>query len=226
LAAADPALAATVAAEHVAIEERMACLEVLAERATVAGAGEARAHVHRLYLELAAFVAEYLRHQDLEERRVIAALDAAYPAEHLVALHDAIVSSIPPDEMAEWLTTMLPAMNVDDRVELLSGLQAAAPPEVFAGVTALAAGVLAPTDFAAVAGRLGINMSTSAAAAAWTPPSQHQAGDGPAAHPGCHAEPEAERTHQRLIGDDGRADRRRVTAVGCGMARRTRRRPC
>ncbi len=40
--------------------------------------------------------------------------------------------------MAASLAIMLPAMNNDDRTELLGGMQAGAPPEVFAGVWSLA----------------------------------------------------------------------------------------
>ena len=47
-------------------------------------------------------------------------------------------------------------MNVDDRTELLGGMQAGAPPEVFEGVWGLAGSVLAPADHRALGARLGI----------------------------------------------------------------------
>lgn len=54
---------------------------------------------------------------------------------------------------------MLPAMNIDDRAELLGGMQAGAPPEVFAGVVGLARSVLVPDDFDAVSRRLGLGVA-------------------------------------------------------------------
>ena len=48
-------------------------------------------------------------------------------------------------------------MNVDDRTELLGGMQAGAPAEVFAGVWGLADSVLPPADLAALATRLGLS---------------------------------------------------------------------
>ena len=39
-----------------------------------------------------------------------------------------------------------PAMNVDDRTELLGGMQQGAPAEVFAGIWGLAGSVLPPAD--------------------------------------------------------------------------------
>ena len=70
----------------------------------------------------------------------------------------AIIGSIPPDEMAQTLSMMLPAMNVDDRTELLAGMQAGAPPEAFAAVVGLAGSVLTAADFGAVARRLELSV--------------------------------------------------------------------
>ena len=51
---------------------------------------------------------------------------------------------------------MLPAMDVEDRVELLGGAQAGAPPEAFAGMLDLTRSVISPSDFAQVTARLGV----------------------------------------------------------------------
>jgi hypothetical protein len=98
----------------------------------------------------------YLVHQDFEERDVMPALERAVGIDGVVALHQAIVGSIPPDEMMRTLPLMLTAMNIDDRAEVLGGMQAAAPPEVFAGVWNLAKSVLAPADALALGNRLGV----------------------------------------------------------------------
>ena len=54
------------------------------------------------------------------------------------------------------LAVMLPAMNVDDASEMLGGMQAGAPAEVFAGVWTLALSVLDRPKAAAIATRLGL----------------------------------------------------------------------
>jgi len=72
------------------------------------------------------------------------------------ALNQTIVASIPPDEMAKSLALMIPAMNVDDRAELLGGMQQGAPAEVFNGVWGLVKSVLVPADASALGRRLGI----------------------------------------------------------------------
>jgi hypothetical protein len=112
--------------------------------------------VHALYLDLAMFTAAYVEHEEVEERTVMPALDAAVGTAGLLAVHEAIIGSIPPDSLAASLALMFPAMNVDDRTELLGGVRVGAPPEVFAGNWALAASVLQERDMRELAARLGI----------------------------------------------------------------------
>jgi hypothetical protein len=113
-----------------------------------------RAGLYRLYLDLASFTGSYLLHQDFEERTVEPALEAVIGVGGLLELDAAIVQSIPPDKFGMGLTAMLPAMNVAERADLLAGVRAGAPAEVFAGIWALAQSVLTEPEFAAVAGAL------------------------------------------------------------------------
>ena len=85
------------------------------------------------------------------------ALAAKVGVEELLALNHAIVASVTPDEMRRAAPLMLGAMNVEDRVELLGGAQAGAPPEVFAGMLGLTRSVISPADYAQVAARLGVD---------------------------------------------------------------------
>lgn len=78
----------------------------------------------------------------------------AIGVEAVVGVHHQILGAIPPDEMARSIALMLPAMNVEDRTEMLGGMRAEAPPEVFEGVWSLAGSVLAPADRNALATRL------------------------------------------------------------------------
>ncbi|MCO8126215.1 hemerythrin domain-containing protein [Acidimicrobiia bacterium EGI L10123] len=149
-----PALAEQVASDHERLEARIA---LLAEQAAdiVDGPGNPRWNGHRLYVELASFTSSYLAHQDLEERVIMPGLEDAIGADACLDIHQAVVGSIPPDELATSLAVMLPAMNIDDRVELLGGMQAGAPAEVFAGVWSLATSVLDQRELEALAARLG-----------------------------------------------------------------------
>ncbi len=150
-----PALAEQVEDDHHRLEAR---IQLLADQALDLGdpAGNPRWRTHQLYVELAAFTSSYLAHQDLEERVIMPSLEAIIGPEAGLALHQAIVDSIPPEEMARSLAVMLPAMNIDDRTEMLGGIRAGAPAEVFQGVWGLATSVLEIRDLEALAARLGL----------------------------------------------------------------------
>lgn len=151
-----PDLAERIEVDHLTIEARMSDLKEMAAEAAALAVVDPATKIHRLYLALAAFTSDYLEHQDVEERVVMPALEAAVGVEEVVAIHQAILASIPPDEMARALALMIPAMNIDNRVELLGGMRANAPAEVFEGVWGLAGSVLEPSDFSALAARLDI----------------------------------------------------------------------
>ena len=151
-----PAVAEQVIADHEVLDRRVYGLVALGEAVADASAATRRHELHELYLGLAAFTGSYLQHIDVEERVIMPALEEAVGVEAVVGIHQAILSAIPPQDMAKSLALMLPAMNVDGRTELLGGMRAGAPAEVFEGVWSLAGSVLAPVDLAAVANRLGI----------------------------------------------------------------------
>jgi hypothetical protein len=150
-----PDLEDVLAGHHRALDARTAHLLALADDAT-GGAGDPRLRLHRLHLALAAFTGDYLLHQNVEEAVVMPALARAVGPAVLGELNDAIVSSIPPDDMARSLSAMLPAMNLDDRAELLGGMQQGAPAEVFDGVWGLTRSVLDGPDARALGDRLGL----------------------------------------------------------------------
>jgi hypothetical protein len=151
-----PFYAEVIATDHPRLEDQMVQMHGRVERMVTAPTAEQRGRVHHVYRELASFTSTYLEHQDFEECQVMPALAAVMDVEALVAINAAIVASIPPEQMATSLGFMLPAMNIDDRAEMLGGMQSEAPPEVFAGVWALAGSVLTPADYRALGARLGI----------------------------------------------------------------------
>jgi hypothetical protein len=151
-----PQLADAVVRDHRWLDAQMVQLEVLADRAAEGAGADQRLVVHKLYLGLASFTADYLGHQAFEELEISPELSIAMGPEELAAVNQAIVASIPPDEVEVALRLMLPAMNVEDRAEMLGGMQAGAPPEVFAGVMDLAGQVLGEQAYAATATRLGV----------------------------------------------------------------------
>ncbi len=149
-----PEQSAEILASHRELEDDMDRLVALADLAFEAGREDEREAVHALYLGLALFTSAYLAHQDVEERVVMPALWDAFGIEPLLEIHLSILAAISPDDMGWGLAKMLPAMNIDDRVEMLEGMRAGGPEEAFDGVRSLAAQVLAPSDVAALDARL------------------------------------------------------------------------
>ncbi len=149
-----PTLAEQIAADHDVFDARFNFVAELAQSTVDAAVSDQRRLMHLLYLELSGFTSAYLAHQLVEERVVMPAIEKAIGPEGALGVHIAIVSSIPPDVMARSLAFMLPAMNIDNRTEMLTGMKMSAPPQAFDAVMGLASSVLEPADFTALAARL------------------------------------------------------------------------
>ncbi|MBV9495362.1 MAG: hemerythrin domain-containing protein [Acidobacteria bacterium] len=101
---------------------------------------------HSFLLELARQTGELLVHMTEEEEVLMPSLWAAMSDAEILAVHQALVGSIPPQEMAFALSWMLPSMNGAERAEMLGGIRATAPPEVFGFIRGLAKSVLTAAD--------------------------------------------------------------------------------
>jgi hypothetical protein len=58
--------------------------------------------------------------------------------------------------MCAFIGVMVPAMNTEERVSMLGGMQAGAPPEIFELFRSAAEAALDPADYRSVATRLGL----------------------------------------------------------------------
>lgn len=84
-----------------------------------------------LYLHYSAFFADMLAHMVEEERVLQPLLHRFFTDQELLGINDAIVASIPPDEIFELTCTMVSAVNGPERADILAGARASAPPEAF-----------------------------------------------------------------------------------------------
>lgn len=115
--------------------------------ATSASPQERDAHWLGLYHEMSHFVAENLAHMLLEEHSHNAVLWQHLSDQELVALHDELVASIPPDEMAVHFRWILPSVSHAERVGMLQGMRQGMPPEVFASQLDMARPLLQARDW-------------------------------------------------------------------------------
>ena len=109
-----------------------------------------------LYLGLARWVGENLEHMHREETDHNTALWSAYTDEELIALHDALVASIAPEEMMAYARWLLPAMNAPERAAMLADMRAKAPPAAWEAMLAVARERLDDGDWARLARDLGV----------------------------------------------------------------------
>lgn len=150
-----PAVRREVEAGHEASESALDDIEALIGRVAAEPAAQRNPLLHRLYLDLASFAAMYLEHLDVEERRVTPALNAAMPRDELMQLTDALRGSVPPVQMCRYMQSMLPAMNLAERADMLGGMSQA-PAEIWDLFAGAAVEALSPDEYAAVARRIGL----------------------------------------------------------------------
>lgn len=147
-----------IAAEH---REHLETIATLRAQAAALRAAPGPAAAHRLYRQLAAFVAENFEHMDVEETRHNQALWGAYSDAELQAIEGRILASIGPQEMGQWLHWMLVAFSPAERAQLVAGL----PPEARAPVLAQARALLDGTAWAKLSAALGLAPAAALAAA-------------------------------------------------------------
>lgn len=133
-----PGASAQVGHEH---EDHLRHVAALADQVAVlrACAPDGRhAAAARLYGELALFVADNFRHMHVEETAHNAVLWARYTDAELVAIHDLLVASIPPQEMVATARWLVPFMNPVERTLLLADIRSKAPAEAFSAILEVA----------------------------------------------------------------------------------------
>ncbi|SFM39035.1 hemerythrin domain-containing protein [Variovorax sp. OV329] len=132
-----PGASGVIANEHEEHEAEIAALATDTSALLVLQPAERPAAVLALYRRLSLFVAHNYEHMHVEETAHNAVLWARYTDEELIALHNALVASIPPEEMMFAMRWMVPFMNPQERAGMLSDMRANAPAPAFAAVLAM-----------------------------------------------------------------------------------------
>lgn len=123
--------------DHHEHAENLAALraQVVGMRGLVGGA--AADALHRLYLDLAEFVAENLRHMRVEETQNNAQLWFLYSDAELAAIHDRLLASVEPPAMVEAISWMARGLTLPELVALVTEARANAPAPAFAAMLEL-----------------------------------------------------------------------------------------
>ena len=108
------------------------------------------------YYQLAGFIGRYLVHMSTEELNVMPYLQEQLTDQELMDITNQLRGSIAPPRMADYLKLMIPAMNIQERTAMFSGMKAFAPPEALDGACKLAASVLDDTEWKELCDRVGL----------------------------------------------------------------------
>ncbi len=100
------------------------------------------------------FLSFYFNHIDKEEEKVNPLLWKLCSNDELLGAFRVIISSQSQEELRYALTAMMPAMNMDERSEMLLGGSRILPAEAYQGLLRLAEGVLRPKDWDDLKGRI------------------------------------------------------------------------
>lgn len=143
-------------AQHERHHARFAQLAALIDAFEAAAPGERPACGRMLYLGFAAFVAEDLEHMHQEETKTWPVLCALFTDEQLADLEMRIIATLTPEDNIAMMRMMLPAMTPSERIGLLSGMKAGAPPEAYGAVIERAARPTLPAEAFAELQRFGL----------------------------------------------------------------------
>lgn len=114
-------------------------LRALADAVAMAAVDRA-AHLRRLYQRFALFMADDLTHMHEEETLLMPLIAAHFSQAEVLEIEQAIVSGIDPETMVTFLKVMLAGASRSERVEMLTGMQAAMPEAALASLFAAVAG--------------------------------------------------------------------------------------
>lgn len=156
LASFAPILATELEAEHIELEGLQSEIRTLAHRAH-GPSGEDREEAGRLLARwFALLVSGQLRHLDREETEANAAAWANRTDVELASIQGRMQAAMSPESRDRLARRMLPALNVGEQTELLSGARRTLPASAFGALVALAREILGPERWAVLGSRVGI----------------------------------------------------------------------
>lgn len=150
----NPDLAARLEKDHIGLDAQLESLAELlgqieeTEGEAAVGLG---AQLHKGYSD---FIGAYLMHMSCEETEVNETLWAHYTDDELAGIRGRLQGSIPPPRFAEWFALMVPAMNLQERIGVLTGMKLNAPPPVFDAMSGVAKEAIGEEAWGQVAGAL------------------------------------------------------------------------
>ena len=150
-----PGAAGQTAADHEQHLESIANLEDESRALRHARSGQRTLLAARLYRHLALFIAENLEHMNFEETHNNATLWSLFSDAELIGMHERLVASIAPQEMAVVTRWMAAGLNDAELAAVFGNMQAKAPPPALDALLGIARTQLDDTRWARLCRALG-----------------------------------------------------------------------
>ena len=150
----DPALAKRIEEDHQSLDQSLQEVKELASSLEGAEGESALALGAKLHLAFSVFLGGYLSHMATEEVDVNAALWTHLNDEELAGIRAELQGAIPPQRFAEWFAYMVPAMNLQERIGVLTGIKLNAPAAAFDALGGVAQAALGESEWKQVASSL------------------------------------------------------------------------
>ncbi|RSK28171.1 hypothetical protein EJF36_15480 [Bacillus sp. HMF5848] len=142
-----PILAQKLEAEHELAEDMLEDVVQVSLSLSDADKNSRKELGIRFVKTLNRFVAMYLTHLETEESEVMPALRETLTLEELQQLSANMRSAVPSNLMMKYLHYMLPAMNIHERVQMLTAIQQNTAEEAFNTILTIAANTLSADDW-------------------------------------------------------------------------------
>ena len=156
LVPAETDLAATIEAAHQELETEINAVMEAYQQLGETDEEQAPSAGKSAYYKLSAFIGRYLVHMSTEELEVMPYLQGRLTDPELMDITNQLRGSIPPPRMADYLKLMIPAMNIQERTAMFSGMKAIAPPEALDGACQLAQSVLDEQEWQDLCEKVGL----------------------------------------------------------------------
>jgi len=160
LASFAPTLAAELEAEHIRLAELQTKVRALAHRVHRSSSTAWKKTAPQLARVLSLLVAEQLQHLDREETEANAAAWTNRTDAELAQVQAKAQAAMPSEIRERFIRKTVPALNIGEQVELLSGARNTLPGPAYSALVALVREVLGPERWAVLARRLEPRRST------------------------------------------------------------------
>lgn len=150
-----PGAARHTADDHLLHGDAIGNLEDETAALRVANAAHRATLAQRLYRHLAEFIGENLVHMHIEETQNNATLWALYDDGEIAAIHERLLASVPPAEMALVTRWMAASLNMQELSGMFCDMQQKAPAPAFEALLSIARSQLDDRRWAQLARALG-----------------------------------------------------------------------